>query len=44
MIQVPKKELLIEKWLQKETLDFILFYIIIIVMDCCMSIDKMTSF
>jgi hypothetical protein len=27
----------------KKKLDFILSYIIMIVMDCCMSIDKMTS-
>ncbi len=39
-----KKECLIEKGLQKTTLDFCLSYIIIIVVDCCMSIDKMMSF
>ncbi len=38
-----KKECLIEKGLQRTTLDFYLFYIIIIVMDCCMLIDKMIS-
>ncbi len=38
-----KKECLIEKGLQRTTLDFSLYYIIIIVMDCCMSIDKMMS-
>jgi len=36
-----KKECLIEKGLQMTTLHFCLFYIIIIVMDCCMPIDKM---
>jgi hypothetical protein len=35
---------LIEKGLQKTTLNFCLSYIIIIVVDCCMPIDKMMSF
>ncbi len=39
-----KNECLIEKGLQKTTLDFCLSYIIINVMDCCMVIDKMMSF
>jgi hypothetical protein len=39
-----KMECLIEKGLQKITLDFCLSYIIIIVMDCCMPIDKMMFF
>ncbi len=39
-----KKECLIEKGLQRTTLDFCLSFIIIIVMDCCMPIDKMMSF
>jgi hypothetical protein len=38
-----KKECLIEKGLQKRTLDSCLSYIIIIVVDCCMEIDKMMS-
>jgi hypothetical protein len=37
-----KKECLTEKGLQRITLDFCLFYIIIIVVDCCMPIDQMT--
>jgi hypothetical protein len=36
-----KKECLIKKTLQMTTLDFCLFYIIIIVMDCFMPINKM---
>jgi hypothetical protein len=36
-----KKECLIEKGLQKTALDFCLSYIIIIIMDCYMPIDKM---
>jgi hypothetical protein len=39
-----KKECLIEKGLQRTTLDFFLLYIIIIIMDFCMPIDKMVSF
>jgi hypothetical protein len=39
-----KKECLTKKGLQRTTLDFCLFYIIIIVMDCHMPIDKMMSF
>jgi hypothetical protein len=35
------EECLIEKRLQRTTLDFCLFYIIIIVSDYCMPIDKM---
>jgi hypothetical protein len=38
-----KKECLTEKGLQRTTLDFCLSYIIIIVMDCHMLIDKMMS-
>ncbi len=38
-----EKECLTEKWLQRTTLDFCLSYIIIIVMDCHMPIDKMMS-
>jgi hypothetical protein len=38
-----KNECLIEKGLQKTTLDFCLSYIIIILVDCCMPIDKMMS-
>jgi hypothetical protein len=36
-----KKECIIQKKLQKKTLDFCLSSIIIIVMDCYMPIDKM---
>jgi hypothetical protein len=43
-IGVPKKNCLIEKRLQRTTLNFCLSYIIIILVDCCMSIDKITSF
>ncbi len=39
-----KKECLIGKGLQMTTLDFYLSYIIAIVMDCCIPIDKMMSF
>jgi hypothetical protein len=39
-----KKEWLVFKGLQRITLDFCLFYIIIVVMDCCMPIDKMMSY
>jgi hypothetical protein len=39
-----KKKCLTKKGLQKTTLDFCLSYIIIIVMDCCMLIDKMMSY
>jgi hypothetical protein len=39
-----KKEWPIFKGLQKTTLDLCLSYIIIIVMDCCMLIDKMMSY
>jgi len=39
-----KKKCLIEKGLQRTTLDFCLPYIIIIVVDCCLPIDKMMSF
>jgi hypothetical protein len=39
-----KKECLTEKGLQMKILDFCLSYIIIIVVDCCMPIDKMKSF
>jgi len=35
------EECLIEKRLQRTTLDFCLFYIIIILLDYCMLIDKM---
>jgi hypothetical protein len=38
------KERPIFKVLQRRTLDFCLSYIIIIVMDCCMLIDKMMSY
>jgi hypothetical protein len=38
-----KKESLIFKGLQKTTLDLFLSYIIIVVVDCCMPIDKMMS-
>jgi len=38
-----KKECLIKKGLQNITLDFCLSYVIIIVVDCCMPIDKMMS-
>jgi hypothetical protein len=38
------EECLIEKWLQRTTLDFLLYYIIIIVLDYCMPIDKMMFF
>ncbi len=40
---VTKKECLTEKGLQMTTLDFCLSYIIIIVVDCCMPINKMKS-
>jgi len=43
-IGVPKKECLTKKGLQMTTLNFFKSYIIIIVMDCCMPIDKLTSF
>ncbi len=36
-----KKECLTKKKLQMTTLDFCLFYITIIVVDCCMPIDEM---
>jgi hypothetical protein len=36
-----KNECLIEKALQRTILDFILFYIIMIVVHCCMPIEKM---
>jgi hypothetical protein len=39
-----KKECITEKGLQMTTLDFCLSYIIIIVMDYCMPIDKMIYF
>jgi hypothetical protein len=38
-----KNECLIKKWLQTTTLDFCLSYIIIIIVDCCMPINKMMS-
>jgi len=38
---IAKKKYLIEKGLQKTTLDFCLSYIIIIAMDYCMPLDKM---
>ncbi len=38
-----KKEWPIFKRLQKTTLDFFFNYIIIVVMDCCMPINKMMS-
>jgi hypothetical protein len=40
MIGVQKGVSLTEKRLQRTTLDFFLYYIIIIVVDCCMPIDK----
>jgi hypothetical protein len=39
-----KKECLVEKGLQRMTLDFYLPYILIIIVDCCMPIDKMIYF
>jgi hypothetical protein len=39
-----KKELLVFKELQRTPLDFCLSYMIIVVVDCCMPIDKMMSY
>jgi hypothetical protein len=39
-----KQECIIEKGLQRTTLDFCLSHIIIIVVDCCVPINKMMSF
>jgi hypothetical protein len=38
-----RKEWHVFKGLQRTTLDFCLSYIIIVIMDCCMLIDKMMS-
>jgi hypothetical protein len=40
-IGVPKKNDLVFKGQQRTTLDICLAYIIIVVVDCCMPIDKM---
>jgi hypothetical protein len=40
-IGIPKKNDLVFKGQQKTTLDICLSYIIIVVVDCCMPIDKM---
>jgi len=39
-----KNKCLTKKGLHRTTLNFFLSYIIIIVMDCCMPLDKMMSF
>jgi hypothetical protein len=43
MIRVPKRNDLVFKGQQRTTLDICLSYIIIVVVDYCMPIDKMMS-